>query len=377
MVRLSVFTYISRRATSTASARQMDDLGHLTGSRRSAPVSYDMSNAIHSVWHKQPPAIQDIAGAAERIGSQIRVTPLLENPRLNSQVGGRVLVKAEGLQITGSFKVRGVLNRLATLTDGEKRAGIICFSSGNHGHAVAWAAHQIGCRAVIVAPIDAPSVKIDSIRAWGAEIVEYDRAIQDREQIVADLAADRGLTIVPPFDDRRIIAGAGTLGREAAIQAAAMGARADAIVVGCGGGGLAAGCGISWEALVPNAGLWIVEPQEFDDTRRSIELGRRIRNSHAGQTICDALLAPTPGELTFSINRRLVRGAITVSDSQVLSAMRATACLFGLVVEPGGVLPLAAVLSGAFDARGREIVLVLSGANVDPAILSRAASGAA
>ncbi|KRQ96305.1 hypothetical protein CP49_37060 [Bradyrhizobium valentinum] len=322
----------------------------------------------------QPPTMLEIEQSAERITGQLRVTPLLENSILNREVGGRVLVKAESLQITGSFKVRGVLNRLATLTDREKSIGIVCFSSGNHGHAVAWAASQIGCRAIIVVPADAPPVKVESIRDWGAEVVAYDRATQGREQIVGDLAMTHGLTIVPPFDDRRIIAGAGTLGRETAAQAAAMGVQADAIIVGCGGGGLAAGCGISWQALVPEAGLWIVEPQEFDDTSRSIQLGCRVRNVRASGTICDALLAPTPGELTFSINRRLARGAITVSDDEVLSAMRAAVRLFGLATEPGGVLPLAAVLSGRFDTRGREVVLVLSGSNVDPSLLSCALS---
>lgn len=326
-------------------------------------------------WHLLPPTFSEIEEAAQRIKSRLRTTPVLENDRLNELLGGRVLLKAEGLQVTGSFKARGVWNRLASLSQEEAARGIVCFSSGNHGHAVAWAAHVIGSKAVVVMPDDAPEVKTENVRAWGAEIVTYDRHRQDRKAVARELVEARKLTFVPPYEDRRIIAGAATLGREALQQAEELGADPDAIIVSCGGGGLAAGTCLSWKAMRGMRGgseCWIVEPAGYDDTARSLESGYRETNTSGRTTICDALLAPTPGDLTFSINSQHVSGAIVVSDEEVKTAMLAAMRLFGIVAEPGGALPLAAVLSRKFDVRDRQVLLVVSGSNADPAVLGNA-----
>ncbi len=328
-------------------------------------------------WRLSPPGFDEIEAAAARIAGVLVRTPLLESERLNRQLGGRLLVKAEGLQRTGSFKARGAWNRLSLLTPEERARGVLAYSSGNHGQAVAWAAHRQGLAAVVVMPADAPPVKIARTRGWGAEVVLYDRWAEDREAIGTRLASERGLVLVPPFEDRRIIAGQGTLGLEAAEQARALGAEPDALLVCCSGGGLTAGCALAWEAMLPNARVWACEPEAFDDTARSLAAGRRVSVDPAARSICDAVLTPTPGALTFAINAPRLGGAVAVSDGEALAAMRTAAEEFGLVVEPGGAVALAAVLSGRFPLEGRTVVATLSGANVDPALLAQALSGAA
>lgn len=327
-------------------------------------------------WHLQPPSLAEIEEAAVRIRGVLRETPLIESERLNRRLGGRVLIKAEGLQQTGSFKARGAWNRLSLLEPDERQRGVVTFSSGNHGQAVAWAARRLGVRrAVVVMPSDAPAKKIEGTRGWGAEVRLYDRNREDREALGRALAEDEGLVLVPPYDDRRVVAGAGTLGLEVARQAAGMDLVPDCLVVPCSGGGLSAGCALAWEAVLPQSKVWAAEPQGFDDTARSITAGRRVANSPDARSICDSVLAATPGVLTFPINARRLGGVAVASDDEALEAMRFAFAEFGLVAEPGGSLPLAAALAGRVEVAGRCTVLVLSGANVDPAVFAKALGG--
>lgn len=324
-------------------------------------------------WHLQSPTFAEIEQAAARIHGVLRETPLLESERLNRRLGGRLLVKAEGLQRTGSFKARGAWNRLSLLTETERDRGVATFSSGNHGQAVAWAAHRLGVRrTVIVMPSDAPVRKIEATRGWGAEVVLYDRHREDREAIGRGLAEEQGLVLVPPYDDRRVVAGAGTLGREVALQAEGLGATPDILLVNCSGGGLTAGCVLAWETLLPASKVWAVEPQGFDDTARSIAAGRRLANAPEARSICDSVLAPMPGVLTFAINASRLGGVAVVSDDQALEAMGVAFAEFGLVAEPGGALSLAAVLAGRVPVEGRCVAIVLSGANADPELYATA-----
>jgi len=331
-------------------------------------------------WHMTPPTFAEIEQAAARIRGVLRETPLLESERLNRRLGGRLLVKAEGLQLTGSFKARGAWNRLSLLTEEERDQGVAAFSSGNHGQAVAWAASRLGVRqAVVVMPADAPAAKIEGTRSWGGEVVFYDRhdpANADRAALGQRLASERGLTLVPPFDDRRVVAGAGTLGAEVARQAADMGAEPDTLVLCCGGGGLTAGCALAWEVLRPGSKVWAAEPEGFDDTARSLAAGSRVGNAPEARSICDAILTPMPGVLTFAVNALRLGGVAVVTDDEVKKAMRVVLAEFGLVAEPGGAAALAAVLTGKVPVEGRCVAVALTGANVDPAIFGSTISEA-
>jgi threonine dehydratase len=318
-------------------------------------------------WHQQPPEYGELEAAAKIIATVCSITPVLESAALNAQLGARVLVKAEGLQRNGSFKLRGAFNRLSQLDAAERERGVVAYSSGNHAQAVAAAAQLVGTQAVIVMPSDAPRAKLEGTRRLGAEIVEYDRYSEDRLAITDQLVQQRGLVLVPPFDDRRIIAGAGTLGRELALQLRERGVAPDALLVGCGGGGLIAGCAIAFAVLSPATAVVAVEPTGFDDTARSLAAGERRSNAANARTICDALMVSTPGEVTFEVNRRLLSGAVQVSDAEVIAAMRVAWDEFGLMVEPGGVVALAAVLFHRVELAGRTIAVVLTGSNVDAA----------
>ena len=316
-------------------------------------------------WHLQPPGFDEIEAAAERIKAVCSVTPVLESTALSERVGARVLVKAECLQRTGSFKMRGAYNRIAQLTNDECVRGVVAYSSGNHGQAVAEAASLLGTSAVIVMPSDAPRAKLDGTRRLGAEVIEYDRYTEDRAAIADALVRDRQLTLVPPYEDRRIIAGAGTLGREFALQLRERGIALDALLMGCSGGGLISGCATAFATLSPATKVWAVEPQGFDDTARSLQAGERVSNDSAARSICDSLLVGTPGVLSFGINRRLLTGAVSVSDAEAVDAMRVAQECLQLRVEPGGVVALAAVLQGRVAIRDQVIGLVLTGGNVD------------
>ena len=313
-----------------------------------------------------PPSFADVEAAAGRLAGHAVATPLLSSPALDRRVGGRVLLKAETLQRTGSFKFRGAYNRISQIPEDARPAGVVAYSSGNHAQGVAAAAALLGVPATIVMPEDAPAIKLANTRGYGAEVVLYDRFTEVREEICAEIAARRGATIVRPFDDPAIIAGQGTCGLEIARQAAALDAELDAVLICCGGGGLTAGCALALAELSPRTAIYTVEPEAFDDTARSLAAGARVANDPAARSFCDALLAPTPGELTFAINRRLVTGGLSVGDAEVAAAMAYAFRTLKLVVEPGGAVALAALLSGHLDARGKTVALTLSGANVDP-----------
>jgi threonine dehydratase len=314
----------------------------------------------------------DIEQAAQRIAPFAIVTPLLESQALNERVGGRVLIKAEMLQRTGSFKFRGATNRMAQMRPDERARGVVAYSSGNHAQAVALAARLFGTTAVIVMPSDAPRMKIERTRQLGGEIVMYDRLTEDRAAIGNQIATARGLVLVPPYEDPHIIAGQGTLGREVALQASNLGARLDAFLVCCSGGGLTAGCALALQALSPATNVIAVEPEGFDDTARSLAAGHPVRNEPGHRSICDAILADQPGDMTFSINKRLLAGALSVSDDEALRAVRFAFEELKIVVEPGGAVALAAILSGKFDARGKSVGVVCSGGNVDPMVFRQA-----
>jgi threonine dehydratase len=317
------------------------------------------------------PSFADVEAAAERLAGRAITTPLLNAPALDERVGGRVLLKAETLQRTGSFKFRGAYNRISRIPEADRPAGVVAYSSGNHAQGVAAAATLLEVPATIVMPSDAPAIKLANTRSYGAEVVLYDRATEAREEIGAKIAERRGATLVRPYDDPAIIAGQGTCGLEIAHQAAALEARLDAVLICCGGGGLTAGCALALTELSPGTEIYSVEPEGFDDTARSLAGGTRMANNPAARSFCDALLAPTPGELTFAINRRLLAGGLSVSDAEVAAAMAYAFGTLKLVVEPGGAVALAALLSGRLDARGKTVALTLSGANVDPEVYRR------
>jgi len=320
------------------------------------------------------PTIADIRAAAERIAPHAVVTPLLSSPALDAAAGGRVLLKAEVLQHTGSFKLRGALNRLLQLTPHERINGVVAYSSGNHAQAIAYGATLLGLPSVIVMPKDAPPLKIERTRAFGAEVVLYDRYTEDRVAIGSAIATHRQATIVPPFEDPYIVAGQGTLALEALTQAAAINAEVDTLLVCCGGGGLTAGCALAVEAVSPRTRVHPCEPAEFDDTARSLELGHRVANAAGARSICDSIVTETPGEFTFSINLPRVGHGLRVTDDEVLDAIAFAVRELKLVVEPGGAAALAALLSGKIETRDRTTMVVVTGGNIDPTILARAIS---
>lgn len=319
--------------------------------------------------------LQTIEDAARRLAGHAVITPLLESPLLNERLGGRLLIKPDCLQRTGSFKFRGAFYRLSLLDNAERRGGVVAYSSGNHAQAVAAAAKQLGIRTTIIMPADAPAPKLAATRAWGADVVTYDRYTEDREAIGTALARDRGATLVPPYDDPLIVTGQGTLGLEIADQVAALDARLDAALVPCGGGGLIAGTATALKARIPGIAVYAVEPAGFDDTARSLAAGERLANpplSADALSFCDALLAPMPGVVTFTVNRRLLAGGLAVSDAEVSRAMATAFSDFKIVVEPGGAVALAAALSGKFDCRGKTVAVVCSGGNVDATVFAAA-----
>jgi threonine dehydratase len=324
-----------------------------------------------SLLTSEIPTVRDIRAAAERLAGVAVRTPLLEAPLLNAQIGGRLLIKAEPLQRTGSFKFRGAYNRMSLIPEAERAKGVVAFSSGNHAQGVAAAAGILGLPATVVMPSDAPAIKRANTEALGAKVVLYDRHRDDRDAIGAEITNRTGATIVRPYDDPAIIAGQGTVGLEIAEQVTALGVRPDAVLVCCGGGGLVSGTALALSETLPGVPVWCVEPEQFDDTRRSLEAGQRQTNPSDARSICDALLSPTPGVLTFELNRQLLAGGLAVSDVEVRSAMRASFEHFKLVVEPGGAVAIAAALSGKIAVAGRTIVAVASGGNVDPAMYRR------
>jgi threonine dehydratase len=325
----------------------------------------ELQSTSSSLDSERLPEAADVATAAERIAGVAVETPLLEWPGLNERVDGRVFIKPESLQRTGSFKFRGAYNKLRSLKV-QGIGAVVAFSSGNHAQGVAAAARILGLKAVIVMPADAPQIKLANTRGYGAEVVLYERTTENREEIAEDLAFRRKAAMVRPYDDPEIIAGQGTVGRELANQALAQGIELDAALLPAGGGGLIAGSALALKSVWAGLPVHACEPAGFDDTGRSLALHRRVSNEPGKISICDGLLAPMPGRLTFALNDRLLAGALTVTDEEVLAAMRFAFQVMKLVVEPSGAVCLAAILSGKFDCRRRRVGLVISGGNVDP-----------
>lgn len=319
-----------------------------------------------------PVTIDDIHAAARRLDGVTATTPLLESTRLNERLGARLLIKAECLQRTGSFKFRGAYNRLSVMHEPERERGVLAYSSGNHAQGVALAAKLYGVPAAIIMPTDAPVLKLRNTAEYGAEVVPYDRRNESREEIGARLSAERGYTLVKPYDDPFVIAGQGTAGLEAAAQARAIGAVPDLALAPAGGGGLIAGVSTALADAFPEIAIYSAEPEGYDDLARSLAAGRRVRVAPDHVSICDAILTPEPGEITFAINSEMLAGGVAVSDEETLGAMLAAFVELKIVAEPGGVVALAAVLAGRLDVRGRTVLVVVSGGNVDPAMFRRA-----
>jgi len=317
------------------------------------------------------PTSADVDAAARTLADVALRTPLVTSPVLDALTGGRVFLKAETLQRTGSFKFRGAYNKLSSIPTRERGGGVVAFSSGNHAQGVAAAARILGMPAVIVMPSDAPRPKRERTAALGAEVVLYDREREDRQVIARDIAERRNASLVPPYDDPLVIAGQGTVGREIMDDMTALGLVPDVVAVTASGGGLTAGIALAVKARAPQASVYTAEPEGFDDHARSFRSGRREKNAALSGTICDALMAQTPGVLTFEINRILVGQGAAVSDQEVAAAVAFAFRELKLVVEPGGAAALAALLSGKIDLKGKIAVAVLSGGNVDPELFYR------
>lgn len=316
------------------------------------------------------PTAADVADAARLIAPVARRTPLLTSPELDALTGARVFLKAEPLQRTGSFKFRGAYNRLARLNPAERQAGVVAMSSGNHAQGVATAAQLLGMPALIVMPKDSPVLKRERTAAAGAEIVLFDREKDDRVAMAQRIATERGATLVPPFDDVFIMAGQGTVGREIVEDLAAQGLKPDSVIVPVSGGGLLAGVALAVHETAPGARIYAAEPDGFDDHARSLAAGERVANDRLSGSLCDGLLAPMPGELTFAVNRSRVAGGLVASEEEVRRAVAFAFRELKLVVEPSGAVPLAALLAGRLDVRDQVVALVLSGGNVDPALFA-------
>ncbi len=317
------------------------------------------------------PTAADVADAARAISGVAIRTPLLRFDALDAATGARVFVKAETLQRTGSFKFRGAYNRLSRIADARKAAGVVAMSSGNHAQGVALAARVLGIRATCVMPADSPKTKQERTRASGAELVLYDRETEDRVAIATAIAQERRAVLVPPYDDFHIIAGQGTVGREIAEDLDAMGLRADGVFICCGGGGLTAGCALAIHDASPDTAIYTVEPDGFDDHARSFAAGVQLGNDRVSGSLCDGLLSPMPGDLTFAINRAHVTKGLSVSDDEVTDAVAFAFREMKLAVEPSGAAALAAVLARKVEIGGQTVAVVLTGGNVDAGLFSR------
>ena len=316
--------------------------------------------------------IDDIRAAAERLRGHARVTPLLNSPFLDDIAGRRVWVKPECLQHTGSFKFRGAWSALTALDPAVRARGVIAYSSGNHAQGVAHAAALLGVPSVIVMPSDAPEMKRANTAALGGEVVLYDRENESREEIGDALAADRGLTLIRPFDEPMVIAGQGTTGLEIAAQAAEHGVTEADVLVCCGGGGLTSGIALALEADAPTMRVRPVEPQGFDDVTRSLATGGIERNNRQSGNIADAILTPAPGRLTFPIMARLCGPGIAVSEDEMLLSMKLAFERLKVVAEPGGAAALAAALFHPGSIEGADVICTISGGNVDAEMFQRA-----
>jgi threonine dehydratase len=316
------------------------------------------------------PTYADVVAATERIAPHAQRTPLLESAYLNALTGGRILLKAESLQRVGAFKFRGAYNAVSRVDRERYPGGVVAISSGNHAQGVAEAARILGVRARIVMPADAPVMKVARTRRSGAEVILYDREAEDREAIGQRLCAEHQAALIHPFDDPHVIAGQGTAGLEMMRQAEAIGARVDTVLAPSSGGGLVCGVALAVKHFASDARIYTVEPAGFDDYTRSLASGRRETNPRSSGSICDALMATSPGKITLALGLQLLAGGLTATDDEVRRAVRFCFEELKLVVEPGGAIALACVLEGKLPVAGRTVGIVLSGGNVDPALFS-------
>lgn len=313
-----------------------------------------------------PMHLDDVIEAAQALRGVVTRTPLLENIDVNDQLSGRLLIKAECMQRTGAFKIRGAYNRMRKMSAVERDLGAITYSSGNHAQGLALAARILGSSSLIVMPDDTPLQKVERTTALGAEVTTYNRDIESSDDVVARLQAKTGRLPVPPSGDVRTHAGAATVALEIYEQANAMQASLDAVLIPCGGGGLTAATAFVMRECSPDTQVYAVEPELFDDTRRSLEAGERVKNPVGQRTICDAIMTPTPNVETFKINRQLLAGGLTVSDDEVCDAMLFAFENYKLVIEPGAAVGIAAVLNNKIDIRGKTIAVVATGGNIAP-----------
>tara|TARA_R110000787_G_scaffold63679_3_gene143399 strand:+ start:142921 stop:143895 length:975 start_codon:yes stop_codon:yes gene_type:complete len=309
--------------------------------------------------------LAQVKAAAEGLKGVVSRTPLLENKDVNKRLGGRLLLKAECAQRTGAFKIRGAYWRILNMSEAERACGAVTYSSGNHALGVARAAQLLGSTALIVMPSDVPKAKMDATRALGAEIVTFDRDTESSDDVVERIRQETGRLIVPPSAHHLVLAGAGTAALELFEQSQEMKAELDAVLIPCGGGGLTAATAVVMSEASPKTQVYAVEPELFDDTRKSLIEGKPVPNPKGLRTICDAIMTPIPNELTFSINKELLAGGLIVSDQHVRAAMRFAFEHYKIVTEPGAVVGLAAVLSGQIDIIGKTIATVITGGNID------------
>jgi threonine dehydratase len=321
------------------------------------------------------PTFDDVLAARRRLGALALRTAVVEHPALNARAAGRVLLKAENLQRVGAFKFRGAYNKIAQIDPGGCPGGVVACSSGNHAQGVAAAATLLGLKSLIVMPSDAPALKIARTKAFGAEVRLYDRETEDRDAIALGLCEERRAVFVHPFDDPDVIAGQGTAALELMEQVDALGLRLDAVLAPCSGGGLVTGTALSVKQASPDTSVYSVEPEGFDDMARSLASGSRQKNTRLSGSLCDALMAPSPGTITFELARRLLAGGLVVSEQEVREAVRFAFGELKLVLEPGGAAALAAVLSGKIETAGKTTACILSGGNVDGALFGSIVTG--
>ena len=319
------------------------------------------------------PTFADVEAAARRIAPYAVRTPLIENAALNQRLGARIFLKPEMLQRTGSFKFRGAFNRISLIPDGERKGGVVAFSSGNHAQGVAAAAQLLGLPALIVMPGDAPKAKIAGTKSYGAEVVFYDRLKDDREAIAAKFVAERKATLVKPFDDAAIVAGQGTIGLEVGADAKALGVPLESVLVPAGGGGVVSGIALALSEASPSTRVISVEPENFDGMRRSLAAGERTPATGRPLSVADALMAPQPGAIPFGVAKGRLAPGLAVSDDDMLRAVSFAARRLKLIVEPGSAAGLAALLAGAYPVKGRTVAVVMTGGNCDIETVAQAA----
>jgi threonine dehydratase len=317
-------------------------------------------------------SIEMIRAAHARLSGHVRQTPILTSPFLDEIAGRRVLVKAECLQHTGSFKFRGGFSALSGISDAQRAGGVIAYSSGNHAQGVAYAAKLHGVAAVIVMPSDAPKLKIANTRAFGAEVVLYDRFTEDRDAIGQRIAAERGLTLIKPYDEPLVIAGQGTLGLELGPQLAAHGMTSGDVLVCCGGGGLTSGVALALADVAPGLRARPVEPEGFDDVGRSLISGKIETNAPNARSICDAIVTPSPGKVTFPFLQKHCGPGLSVTDKDALRAVAQAFSRLKIVAEPGGAVALAAALFQPELVQGEAVAVVITGGNVDADVFTQA-----